>query len=192
MVTRDLKNSSFMAGFTESYLADVGRIVAGWSHVEGHFDILFLSVVVMRGAPSGSMKDPRVKLLGHTFLSRVRQFRERLGELKLSDEDRKAIDKVLSQLVQLRSERDEIAHALLSPVFDPTKGISPDAAVALIKSWRNEKPHEFKPVSQTRLKKTFEKIHALYWDLFDLSLRRPWSSVQSHIAGAEKPNPPSS
>lgn len=189
MATRDLKNSSFMAGFTESYLADVGRIVAGWSHVEGHFDILFLSVVVMLGAPSGSMKDPRVRLLGHTFLSRVRQFRERLGELELSDEDQKTIYRILSQLVQLRSERDEIAHALLSPAFDPNKGISPDAAVALVKSWRNEKPPEFKPIDQARLKKTFDKIHSLYWDLVDLSLRRPWSSMRRHVHHIAKSEP---
>ena len=178
MTKRDLKNSSFMAGFDESYLADVGRVIAAWSHVEAQFDILFLSVVVMLGAPSGSMKDPRVKLLGEGFKNRVARFRKHIDAFELSDEAAKAMDRVLSQLVILRFERDEVAHAVFSPMFNPDVGISPDTALALVKSWRNEKPHVFKPVSQDHLKKTFEKIHSLYWDLFDLSLGRPWSSTQ--------------
>ena len=53
-----------MKGFTESYLADLGRVVTAWSHVEQLFSILFLSVVVMKG-PTGSMADPNVqKLMG--------------------------------------------------------------------------------------------------------------------------------
>ena len=45
----NLENSSFLKGFSESYLADLGRIIIGWSHVESQLDILYLSFVVMRG-----------------------------------------------------------------------------------------------------------------------------------------------
>ena len=36
--------SSFMKGFSEAYLADLGRIIAAWSHIEQQFDMLFLSL----------------------------------------------------------------------------------------------------------------------------------------------------
>jgi hypothetical protein len=31
--------SSFMKGFSEAYLADLGRVVLAWSHIEAKFDI---------------------------------------------------------------------------------------------------------------------------------------------------------
>ena len=172
---RGLKHSSFMAGFTDSYLADLGRVVAAWAHVEMNFDMMFLGVVVMLGKGAGSANDPRFKMMGEAFERRIRAFRARIDELEMADADRKRIEKILDQLVQLRSERDAIAHARFSPKFVPGSGFVPDTGMALVKSWRNQKPHERKEITRQYLKKTFEKTHTLYWDLVELSLDQPWS-----------------
>ncbi|HEY7977809.1 MAG TPA: hypothetical protein VID67_06420 [Rhizomicrobium sp.] len=175
MAKRDLANSSFMAGFTESYLADIGRIIAAWSHVEQQFDLLFLSVVVMENKGRGSMKDPRVKMMGEAFERRIRRFREAVIKPNFPEKTTKALETTLGRLTQLRTERDTLAHATFGLFITPERKIDPERAMATIKSWRNEKEHEMRPITQAYLKKTFSKIHALYWEMFDLSLQRPWS-----------------
>lgn len=166
-----MAKSSFMIGFSESYLADLGRVIAAWSHIESQFDLLFLSLVVMRGKSSGSMSDPRVnKLMGMAFERRLKEFRTRLEELELSDDSRVKLDRTLSQLMTLRRKRDEIAHSVWSPSIDPNFQFKPNTAMALFKSWRNSKPHEWNTVAQKSLKATFGKMSALFWDLVRLSL----------------------
>ena len=60
--------SSFMAGISEAYLADLGRVVAAWAHVEHSFLIHFLRDVAMHHASSKSLKDPFVvELMGRSF-----------------------------------------------------------------------------------------------------------------------------
>src|SRR5262245_28972970 len=101
--------SSFMAGFSESYLADLGRVVAAWSQVENQFHLLFLSVVVMRGASSGQLKTDRVrKLMGLSLDRQLREFRQRLDELQVSRSARARYETVFSQLDSLRNERDHV------------------------------------------------------------------------------------
>lgn len=178
-VSREMKNfnpdnSSFMKGFTESYLADLGRVVAAWSHVEQQFLMLFLSVVVMKG-PSGSMSDPNVqKQMGFSFDRQLKSFRDRLKELDISRESIDATTKILDRLSTLRKQRDEIAHSAfnLSMKQTPPDQIvnSQDESIALYKSWKSSKPAEFKKVKQKYLQELFDKIHLLYWDLFELSL----------------------
>lgn len=177
-VSREMKNfnpdnSSFMKGFTESYLADLGRVVAAWSHVEQQFLMLFLSVVVMKG-PSGSMSNPNVrKLMGLSFDRQLKAFRARLKELNIADKSIDAATRVLDRLSTLRKQRDEVAHSVFSlsikQVTSDQIAISQDESVALFKSWKNSKPAEFKKVKQSHLQELFEKIHLLYWDLLELS-----------------------
>jgi len=171
-----MENSSFMQGFTESYLADLGRVVAAWSHVEHLFSILFLSVVVMKG-PSGSMADPTIqKLMGLPFGRKLKAFRARLKELVISDETLTHTSRILDQLLTLSRQRNEIAHSVWNLSIkqqSPNKiEIVHDEAVTLYKSWEKGNPTElkFKTVKQNHLKEIFEKIHALYWDLVQLSL----------------------
>jgi hypothetical protein len=165
------KQSSFMKMFSEPYLADLGRVVAAWSHVEFQFNLLFLSVVVMQGASSGSMTNPRVRMLGLEFKRRIEAFRERMGELDVPPDIQKDVEKALSQLGNLRNERDAIAHSVFDPHVNPDGTLSGDVARALVKSWKNQKPIEEKTLSQKRLKKIFQQIDALYWDLSSLHLR---------------------
>jgi hypothetical protein len=167
------EKSSFMKGFTEPYLADLGRVVAAWSHVEQQFSMLFLSVVVMKG-PSGSMSEKVQKLMGLTFDRQLKAFRVRLKELDISEESIARTTRILDRLLTLRKQRDEVAHSVWSLSI---KQVSPnqieivqDEAVALYKSWKNTKPAEFKLVKQNHLQEIFEKIHLLYWDLVELSL----------------------
>ena len=163
-----------MRGFTESYLADLGRVVAAWSHVEQQFLMLFLSVVVMK-SHTGSMSNPNVqKLMGLSFDRQLKAFRERMKELDISDKTIDSTTRILDRLSTLRKQRDEVAHSVFSLSIKqdaPDKiVISQDESVALFKSWKNSKPAEFKQVKQSHLKELFEKIHLLYWNLFELSL----------------------
>lgn len=169
----NLNNSSFMRGLSESYLADLGRVVAAWSHVEQQFDILYLSFVVMRGAPSGSLSDPKVsKLMGLSFGRRIKEFRNRLKELPVPEEIFNAVSSALDQLLTLRRERDEVAHAVWNPVIDKDMTLADNKGAALYKSWKNQKPHKNIIVNQSRLQETFERIHSLYWRLVELQLHR--------------------
>lgn len=167
------EHSNFMKGFTESYLADLGRVVAAWSHVEQQFSILFLSVVVMEG-PTGSMSNPNVQeLMGLSFDRQLNAFRDRLKELDIPEESVIATERFLDRLLTLKKQRDKVAHSVFNLSIKPTSpgqiAISQDEAVALYKSWKNTKPAEFKLVKQSHLKELFEKIHCLYWDLIKLS-----------------------
>lgn len=163
--------SSFMQGFTEGFVADLGRVVAAWSHIEMHFDMLFLSLVVMRGASSGSTSDPRVgKLMGMDFKRRVSAFRARVDELDIPADTQKAVERALSQLGTLRNERDEVAHSVWNVHISEDRQFSKDRATTLFKSWKNQKPHEFSVVTQDRLKEIFERMEALYWSLVELSI----------------------
>jgi hypothetical protein len=164
-------HSSFVVGFSESYLADLGRVVVAWSHLEMSFDMLYLSLVVMRGAKSGSMSEPRVPtFMGKGFKHRVEDFRRRLSEIELPDATRVKATKILDGLVTMRNERDEIAHSQFTPKVTADMQLAEDSAIALFKSWRNQKPHTFKEVRQGRLKKLFQRIDTLYWELHSLAL----------------------
>lgn len=163
-----------MKGFTESYLADFGRVIVAWSHVEQQFHNLFLSVVVMKG-PTGSMANPAVrKLMGLSFDRQLKKFRDRLKELDIPETSAKAAEHVLDRLLTLKKQRDEIAHSALNLSIEQVSPdqfiVAKDKTIALQKSWKNSKPAEFKPLKQSDLKNLFDKIHVLYWDLFKLSL----------------------
>lgn len=102
-------NSSFMKGFTESYLADLGRVVASWSHVEQQLLTLFLSVVVMKG-PSGSMSNPNVqKQMGLSFDRQLKAFRARLKELDIADKSIDAATRVLGRLSTIINSAHRLA-----------------------------------------------------------------------------------
>ena len=148
-----------MLGFDESYLADLGRLIAAWSHVELQFDLLFLSIVVMR-APSGSTKtNPRMKLMGAGFKRRIEEFKKRIKELELTEERRKDVRDVLSRLVRYRDERDRIAHSVFSiSLKGSPPHIEPTEATGLYKSWKSNKEPEFTTVTQDHLQKTFKKF----------------------------------
>ena len=185
-LSREMKNfnpdnSSFMKGFTESYLANLGRVVAAWSYVEQQFLMLFLSVVVMK-RPSGSMSNPNVqKLMGLSFERQLKAFRARLNELDIADKSIEATTRILDRLSTLRKQRDEVAHSVFNLSIKQVSlekiSISQDESVALFKSWKNSKPAEFKQFKQSHLKELFEKIHLLHWNLFELSLD---SELRSH------------
>lgn len=167
-------NSSFMKGFTESYLADLGRVIAAWSHVELQFLMLFLSVVVMK-APRGSMSNPNVqKLMGLSFDRQLQAFRVRLKELDIAERSEESVKRILDRLSTLRKQRDEVAHSIfnlsMKQVSPDQIVVSQDESTALFKSWKSQKPAEFKQVKQSHLKELFEKLHLLYGDLIELSL----------------------
>ena len=131
------KHSNFLRDLSESYLADLGRITAGWSQIELLFDVLFLSLVVFWGRSTGSTKEPQVtKLMGMRFCDRLRALRDRINEMDLPPETQKAAEKVLSQLNTLRNERDRVAHSVWSPQITEEFAINPEAAIALYKSWK--------------------------------------------------------
>jgi len=160
-------HTSFMQGFSESYLADIGRIIGAWSHCEFVFHIIFLSRVAMKGAPSGSTKHPEVvKLMGLSLDRQVRAFREHIEVKKAPQAYVEHAHKLLERVIQLRSERDEIAHSAFQGSFRGDEQLG-NVAIGVYKSWKNTKEIEFNEVTQESLKKSFEKMHALYWDLND-------------------------
>lgn len=152
-------------GFSESTLADIGRVIAAWSHLELQFDQLFLSIVVMEGAGSGKITPEKTKQMGKAFERRVRELRKRLPETGLTPDMTKRWDRVLSQLTQVRTERDRVAHSVLTPNLREDQ-----SAQSLYKSWRNQKPYEIGTLTPKRLKKTFQKMAALHLELLLLSL----------------------
>lgn len=164
----NVDHSSFMMGISEAYLADLGRVIASWSHVESQFDILFLSLVVMQRA-SGSMKDQNMEMMGLAFKRRIRLFRDRIEELELTTEKTKRLKTILDQLSQSRTQRDEIAHAVWNPAIKKGHFVEDEASL-LYKSWKKSKEFEFKIMTQARLKTMFQTIHALFWDLVEVSL----------------------
>ena len=102
--------------------------------------------------------------MGDTFGARLSMLRKRVSEMDLPDETLREADAVLSQLDTLRNERDHVAHSIWSPHLS-----DPEVAMALYKSWRNEKEYDWKPVKQERLKEIFSRMEALFWRLFHLS-----------------------
>lgn len=164
------RHSGFMKGFSEAYLADLGRVIAAWSHIEGLFNFLFVSLVVDRGRNQASTLDRELTKVGQSFNRRINMFRERLAELELAPELRAKALKLLDRLMKLRDERDEVAHSLWTPFLSEEGEYMPDKARAYFKSWRNSKPGEWNIVSQERLKEAFEKMAAVLWDLDELSL----------------------
>src|SRR5437762_3083523 len=99
----------------DTYLADLGRVVAAWSHVESQFHLFYLSIVVMRGQ-AGSLREKQVQdLMGLPLERQLRKFRERLNEIDLSNDTRAKIDNVFSRLSTLKLERDKVAHSQWTP-----------------------------------------------------------------------------
>ena len=112
-----VQNSSFMVGLSDSFLGDLGKVIAAWSHVEWKFDLLFLSLVVMQKS-SGSMKDPRVKLMKLPFKDRLNRFLDRLKELDLESEKMNNLESLAAHLLDCQQERNKIAHAGWYPAMD--------------------------------------------------------------------------
>jgi hypothetical protein len=132
--------SNFMKGFSDAFLADLGRVVAAWAHVEQQFHILLLSVVVFHGQ-SGSIDSPRVaRIMGNSLNKQVRAFKDRLDELELSDQTRKNTTATLDRLIALRRARDEVAHASWNVSIrvsdDGRMELRPNEALRLFKSWK--------------------------------------------------------
>ena len=164
-----------MVGISEAYLADLGRVVAAWSHVESQFHLLYLSMVVMRGAPTGQMNTKRARdLMGLSLERQLREFRVRLDEMTCTPATREKYERIFNQLVTLRNERDRVAHSQWTPHIEKTHQltISPAKAVALSKSWKNFDPHLWTIVPQEKLKDIFERIEVLFWNLSDLQLQK--------------------
>lgn len=167
------KLSNFLQGLSESYLADLGRVVAAWSHVESQFQILYLSLVVMRGASSGNLNTQRVRdLMGLSLERQLREFRSRLDELKCAGPVRVKYERIFNQLDTLRNERDQVAHSMWQPVVTEDMQLSSNEGVALFKSWKNSKHYAEKSVKQERLIEIVERMEALFWQLGDLSLAK--------------------
>lgn len=165
--------TGILSGLSESYLADLGRVVAAWSQVETKFQILFLSMVVMRGASSGRLNTPRVRdLMGLSLGRQLDQFRLRLDELNCSGNVRKKYERIFSQLDTLRGERDQVAHSVWQPSAENGLDFPPDKGVALYKSWKNQKEATFKTVTQPRLQEICRRMEVLYWDLVRLQLEK--------------------
>lgn len=165
-----VSNSSFMLGFSNDYLAEIGKVIVSWSHVEQQFALLFLSLVVMRGQSQGNLANPRVsKLMGAPFKVRIEGFRDRIRELKLSADKRNEVEEILDKLLILRTERDKLAHAVFSPFLEEPY-FADDKASALYKSWKNQKPFNQETVRLSRITSIFDRIHTLFWELNRLQL----------------------
>ena len=164
-----VEHFNFMVGVPESYLADLARVIVIWSHVEDSFDMLFLSLVVMKGRGSGSMKDPDVVQMGYGFQRRVKLFRQRVNELELTKERKAYLKTILDHLLEYRKKRDEIAHALWGPAMKNGQ-IATDEASLVYKSWHNSKEYEFKTMPQSQLGELYQSVSALFTELFYIHL----------------------
>lgn len=164
-------------GFSESYLADIGRVIVLWSQAEHHFLLVFLGFYVMEGKSSGSLKDPRIKYMGLPLNKQIQAFKERLVELKTPEPHLRKVTKILDRTLKLRGERDKVAHTLwqAEAVLVDGKHILDQTQVhSISKSWRNSKPHESEMIKQGDLQKISRKIHSLRQDLIQLTLDETW------------------
>ena len=181
-----------MNAFPEPYFAAIGRVVVGWSRIEHSFDRLFLRLVVMRGAPPGSMKDPNVKKMGVEFKRRIKLFRHRVRELNLPVEKQKQIKNVLDRLLVCRKARDEIDHALLNPSFSKNGQIINDEASSLYISWRKTfTGYESKILTRGRLDEISQEMETLYWDLTSAELDLVTEHAKQRMTVFAPPNPAS-
>ena len=158
--------------FSEPLLADLGRVIAGWSTVQHqHFDPLFLSLVVMRGAGSGILLgDPeKFKIMSLAFARRITLFRKRITELELTEAKQRYIKKILDQLLQSHKDRNEIVHSMFSPTIKGGQVYS-DEALLVFKSWKHSKEFESKILTQERLQEMFQTLNALSLDMVKLAL----------------------
>ena len=162
--------------FSESFLADIGRVIAGWSYLESNFDVLFLSKVVMRRKePSGLkvLEDPEVqRQMTRRFSDRVKALRKYYAGAKFTKEDQKHVQRILDQLLECRRERAEIAHSQISPTINMGE-IYSDEATLITKSWKNDKEFEIKSLTKERLQGMFETMNALTMDMFNLAFDKP-------------------
>ena len=156
-----VQRSPFMS---DSFLADLGRAIAAWSRVEHQFDLHFLSLVVMQGRPSGSLREPQVNLLmGLSFSRRIKIYRDTIGECELPEEKLKNVKQILDRLLKARKERDEIAHAQIDPIIDGTRILTDEARLLYI-SWKSQRGFQQKNLTQQYLKSFITRLETLYWD----------------------------
>ena len=170
MAERDLSLSSFMVGISDAYLADIGRVVAGWGHVEAWFDVLAYREVRRDGEASTAHVS-----LGKPFGTRVNEFRKRLAKYNLASDKAKRVEAILTSLVVTKRERDDVAHTMWSPqIIESGPGsiaMSPDTAISVFQKLRSASPStSMTPTHQKALQDLFQKIHGLFWDLNSLLL----------------------
>jgi len=164
-------NSSFMSGFTESFLADIGQVIMAWSQVEEQFNLLYLSAIVMEDKGTGSMSNPRIVKMRYSFKNRVRIYRQYIRTLSLSDERKQEMLDTMTELKKCYNERNQLAHSQFSIRFDENK-IDITQATKISTNWKNYKGTDFSTTSQEQIQQLFEKIHALFWNLHEIALHR--------------------
>jgi hypothetical protein len=170
------KNVSGFMRLPEPVLTEIGRVIGAWSHIEQQFDMIYLGAVVMEERGRGPLSDPRVKMMGTGFERRVRELREHLTSQAYGQANAQRWDRALSQLISLRRKRDILAHGRLSlstTMEGDALRVADDAVSIVFKSWRNAKPHMTARVKLQDLKRTFERMERLFWDLHDLGFLRP-------------------
>lgn len=160
----------------EPLLTELGRVVAAWSHVENTFDMIYLGRIVMRDTGRVHRMDPIVKQMGQAFERRVGELRKYFKDHPdFSPMAKIAWDRALSQLISLRRKRDFLAHGMMGPAIGPDFNTVPDAMTIIFKSWRNQKETEFVTIKLAGLRKTFERMHRLFWDLQKLILSQDYN-----------------
>ena len=149
-------------------LAEIGRVITAWSHIEFSFDMIYLQVVVAQGG--GMAKDdPRWKLMGAAFERRVRELREILPSQSFSPENLVKFDRALSQLISLRRKRDLLSHGVINPSnVSGSLENEVEAVQIMFKSWRNSKDHLVFRLTLSDLQQTSGRMTRLYNDLISL------------------------
>jgi hypothetical protein len=156
----------------DDYLTELGRLIGAWSKVEHFFQMLFLSIVVMRGAKSVTLDANAQKLMANSFGRQLKGFRTRIDELELSSETRATTLRIVSQLDTLRKERDRAAHSQLWAQFHEgnIEKIDEETATQIFKSWKNTDKFEWTDLTKTRLTEICQRIVTLHWDLVKLGI----------------------
>ena len=154
----------------EAMLTELGRVIAIWSHLESAFDFIYLRRVALGGGWEAELDDPRLSSMGKAFERRVRDVRQHVEVAIMSDNDRKAWDRALSQLISLRRKRDFLAHGVMNVAFRNGERLD-DRVHLTFKSWRNQKPHEMVYISLANMQKIRERMSLLWSCLIDLQLR---------------------
>lgn len=165
-------NSSFMQGFSDQYLAELGRVIGSWAHIEQSFIVSMMVSVLIHKHPHAKEDGPEARaILGAGLKEQANLYRQFMREKKFTDERIKDGERLLSRIVNAREDRDAVAHWPLTP--DIGESFPSDTGQGFYKSWKKIQNAEHKEVTIERLKEIFGKMHYLYWDLHDFVLGQP-------------------
>lgn len=147
----------------DAIVMELGRIVSSWSLLEQIFDMIYMHRVIRDH--EFEPDDPRLRELAKPFKVRIKEVRAVVCEV--GDAEMHARwDRALSQLDRLRNKRDIVAHGVFHGIpTGESMEMEPNKVHLSYKSYRNQRPHDWGPISLASLQQTRAQIGRLWMEL---------------------------